>query len=534
VRIPAFALGGTPTPFAEVSSPSAGLREGTAAAGRAQAIESATLADAGQTLAAVGKDVYAFTKRIEEQEALTYVQSKRAAAEIEGTKAMGEWEGTVSGQDALKAPSDLQERLGKLKQSLLEDAPNDRARQYAEQDIDVRMAHFQVAGEKFARAKFKEHASAVQDQADQQLLRAAYFTRDPAQLQGVLDQGKAAYMAHGVNGIWISPADAEIAAGKFENKAVVAHIQGKLDDPKYARQAIAEIRGGVWADKLDVQQLVKLGNMADATEKHLIAESRRAQAEARSALGERQDKLAYSIWEDIKANPEAARGKYDLKTISALVDSGKLRAGQAQHLYDMAQGTIRQSDPAVKDGLLRAAARGELTREMLLDNEKHLSGGDYYNLSESIGRKELQQPEAQSAMKQVDILFNTPGVKQAAKYDETLRAQVADSIIKAEDHIKKRVQAGVAPGQALAEAILEYSPELNAPVAKNRYVSAVPERPEDMAPAYRQLNDDLAAGRMTKDDFMREWRALGSVVERSKDRKALKDKIESFKRREGK
>ncbi|MFZ5427898.1 MAG: hypothetical protein ACOZEN_13065, partial [Thermodesulfobacteriota bacterium] len=517
---------GTPTPFAEVSSPSAGLREGTAAAGRAQAIESATLADAGQTLASVGKDVYAFTKRIEEQEALTYVQSKRAAAEIEGTKAMGEWEGTVSGQDALKAPSDLQERLGKLKQSLLEDAPNDRARQYAEQDIDVRMAHFQVAGEKFARAKFKEHASAVQDQADQQLLRAAYFTRDPAQLQGVLDQGKAAYMAHGVNGIWISPADAEIAAGKFENKAVVAHIQGKLDDPKYARQAIAEIRGGVWADKLDVQQLVKLGNMADATEKHLIAESRRAQAEAKAALGERQDKLAYSIWEDIKANPEAARGKYDLKTISALVDSGKLRAGQAQHFYDMAQGTIRQSDPVVLNDASVLASKvllGEMEpgefKQYLRDNESRISGADKLRLTKELDGLLKQDPETRAVLARVDLLFE----------NRTNPKETADARILAKDYITKRISEGIDREQALAEAQLKFEPGINEK-PRSSYVAVVPNNADDMVPAYKSLYSDLSSGKIDKKKFTEEWGRLYLASKLAARRGELFSKIEHYKR----
>ncbi|KAF0235056.1 MAG: hypothetical protein FD177_215 [Desulfovibrionaceae bacterium] len=535
MRIPAFALGGTSTPYSEASSPSAGQQAATQTLGRAKMVEASAISTLGDMVNTVSKDVRDFTRRIEEQEAITYVQSKRAAAELEGVKAVAEWEGGVSGPEALKAPAQLQERLGTIKANLLEDAPSPMARQKAEQDIDLRMAHFSVQGEKVARAKFKDYSAEVQDRSEQVLLRGAYMAKgDPNQLQTVIDQGKAAWMAHGVAGVWTSPAEAELSAGKFENKAVVAFIQGQLDDPKYARKAIAEFRGGVYADKLDTQQLIKLGNQVDATEKHIIAEGRRAQAEAKAALGESQDKLSYTIWEDIKGNPEAARGKYDLKTISALVDSGKLRPAQAQHFYDLAQGTIKQSDPVVVDTARRMAAKGELSREWLMENEKHMSGGDYLNLTDYIGRKELQQPDTQSAVKQVDILFNTPGIRAEAKYDENLRASITDATVKAEEHIKKRVQSGINAQQALSEAVLEYSPELNAAPAKNRYVSAIPERPEDVAPAYKQLNEDLSSRRLTKDEFMREWRALNSIVERSKDRKALKDKIESFKRKEAK
>lgn len=530
MRIPAFALGGTPTPFAEVSSPSAGLREGTAAAGRAQAIESATLADAGQTLASVGKDVYAFTKRIEEQEALTYVQSKRAQDEIGRAKIRTEWEPTVSGPEAMKAPGMLQEKLDKLKESILEDAPNARARQYAEQDLSVRHAHEYAQGERFARTKAKEYFADVQTRSDDQLAKSAFYARDPAQLQAILDQITAGWMASGASNIWISPADAELEAGKSHTKAVTSYILGRLHDPKYAKQAIAEIRGGVWVDKLDRRQVEHLMDLAEGKERQIVADAHRAQAEARAALHEKQSRNMLELYARALEDPQKFASELTIPDIKRSAYNGEISTSDAKNLISLLSGSVKKSDPVVLEEAKRLAATGGLTEEFIRENGgSKLSWGDILEIKSKFQSQVDTSVEGKTAKLFVEDMFRDArrDAQKGIESGEDLQ-RIHESQVAAHDYASKRLKEGASLPLVKAEVRIKFDPVIGdgAPTG-SKYVDSIPDNPESLKPYFERIwNTDAKS--MRKEERNREWSTLWTVYQASEKRRGLKEQIKSM------
>lgn len=528
MRIPAFAIGTTPSPYTPVEDSAKGQREAVNAAGIAAAAEGRALADAGQAMSYVGKDVYAFTKRIEEQEALTFVQSTRGQDEEGRAKIRTEWEPTVSGPNAREAPGALQEKLGELKKTLLANAPTDLARQYAEQDLNVRHAYEYAQGVKYAQKEFKDYSAAVQDRADQTLVKRAYMAKgDANQLQAVLDEGKAAWMAHGTAGIWISPADAELEAGKFENKAVVGFLQGQLDDPTTARKAIADFRSGKYADKLDTQQLIRLGNQVDATQRHLEVEARRAQAEAKANLHERQNMQMYELLKLGRDDPKQFASQVTLPVIDQMVYAGKISPAQGQQLVSLKTGADRHSDPVVRDEAYRLAATGGLTNEWIAENGDKLSGPDLFTVTGRLQTQVDKSVEGRTAKLFIDDMF-----KQSLRYnrnDSESMQDLHEAQVAAQDYAAQRLKEGAALPLVKAEVRLRYDPDIgdNAPAPKNKYVDSVPDNPDTLKPYFEKLWV-VDSKNMKKDEFNREWRGLLGVKERSEKRQLLRQQIQGM------
>lgn len=336
MRIPAFALGSTPTPYTLLDDPTRGMKEAAAAQGRAEMVQAGALADAGQTMTSVGRDVYAFTKRIEEQEALTAVQSARSGYHVEAAQATMDWENSIEGPSALSSPNALKEKLESIKKKYIESAPSRLARDHIEQDLDTREADLLVHGAKVARRKFKDHSLAVAEETNQNFRKGAYLAGqmgDVAGLQGQLDQGKAGLMALGTAGIVMSKAEAEMAAGKFEVSMVGDFLRGQLDNPRTAMQAVRDFEAGKYNDKLDFETLTKAAHAVEVRKNHIIAEVKRAQAEARQKA--RED--AYDTMEYLKdqASSAAASGQVTGDTAGALLKLRKMGgtfARQADHL----------------------------------------------------------------------------------------------------------------------------------------------------------------------------------------------------------
>lgn len=336
MRIPAFGMGGTPTPFTLLDDPTRGQRDATATAGRAQAAEAAALADAGQTISAAGKDVYAFTRRIEQQEALTALQSARSGYHVEAAQATMDWESSIEGPSALSSPNALKEKLGSIKKKYIENAPSRLAREHIEQDLDTREADLMVHGAKVARKKFTEHSLAVAEETNQNFRKGAYLAGqmgDVAGLQGQLDQGKAGLLALGAAGIVMSKAEADMAAGKFEVSMVGAFLQGQLDNDRTAMRAVRDFEAGMYNDKLDFPTLQRMDHAVAVRKNQILAEARREQAEVRQrAREEAYDSLEYL---NDQAASATATGKVSGDTAEALAKlrrMGGAFARKADHL----------------------------------------------------------------------------------------------------------------------------------------------------------------------------------------------------------
>jgi len=283
MRIPAFGLGGTPTPYTFVEESTKGQRDATATAGRAQAIEAAALADAGQTMMNVGKDVYAFTKRIEEQEALTAVQAGRSVYRVKSAHAALDWENTIDGPTALNSLNGLKERLEPIKQEIIDSAPNELAKERLKLDLDAHEADVMVHGEKVARKKFTEHSVEVDKETHNNLRQAARLAGqqgDVAALQGVIDQRSAGLMAMGASGVVYSKSEADLLNSQNGRTYVADFLQGQLDNDRTAMKAIRDFEAGQYNEKLGAKEYDRMKHMVEVRKHHFIAEARRAQAEA--------------------------------------------------------------------------------------------------------------------------------------------------------------------------------------------------------------------------------------------------------------
>jgi acyl-CoA-binding protein len=488
------------------------------------------------TMARVGAWVPDFVRKLDEQEALTYKIDKRNKMMVEGTKAVADWEPTATGVNALGAPKALGERLTAIKDELLKDAPSDLARKHASQDLDTHIASFQVHGEKVARKGFRDYSvNATGEWEDRLLSIAATSGGNPATQQWVLDTGKAAWVAQGASGLVISPEEADRFATAFEKKAAMAYVQGQLTNPQLQNKAISEINRGDFKDVLDWKDQVNLNKQVEHIRKQQQADAERAQARARHSLADAQDKLAFSMWEDVKGkSPDEARATYDLQTISALVDAGKLRPAQATHLFDLAQNRVKQSDPAILDearrmaaGVLTGDAKPEDLKTFMLNNERHLSGNDYLGLTVTTGRYFEQDVDTRSALKQIETVFGTRGAKLDARSDPAFAAEIADSKVRAEDYIVKRRKEGAPAELALAEAQLRYDPALNWK-PNSKYVIGIPEDPAEVTGAYKSLYEDLTAGRLDKNDYVKQYKTLTNVFTTSRDRRDLRAQINSY------
>lgn len=530
MRIPAFALGGTPTPYSEISSPSAGQQAATQTLGRAKMVEASAISTLGDMVNTVSKDVRDFTRRIEEQEAITYVQSKRGQDEIGRAKIRTEWEPTVSGPDALKAPEMLQEKLKGFRDSILEDAPSPRARQFAEQDLDVRHALEYAQGERFARTKAKEYFATVQTQSDDQLAKAAFYTRDPAQLQGILDQSSAAWMAQGKNNIWTSPAEADLELGKAHTKIVTSFILGRLGDPKSARQAIAEIRSGVWADKLDRRQVEHLFDLAEGKERQIVADAHRAQAEAREALHEKQSKNMLELFARAQEDPRGFANELTIPDIKRRAYNGDISASDAKSLMSLLSGSVKKSDPVVLEEAKRLAATGGLTEEFIRENGgNNLSWGDILEIKSKFQSQVDNSVEGKTVKLFVEDMFRDKRVEaqRALEGGEDLQL-LHESQVAAHDYASKRMKEGASMPLVKAEVRIKYDPVIgDGAKTESSYVDTIPDDPETLKPYFEKLWK-VDAKSMRKEAWNREWKALRGTYQKAEKRKQLKDQIKSM------
>jgi hypothetical protein len=298
--IPAYAVGQTQSPFVEISSPSAGMQEATQTLGRAKFIEGAAIGGVLDTAAAVSKDVRDFTRRIEEQEALTALQSARSKYHVEAAQAALKWENEIDGPTALSSMNGLKEMLQPIKQKYLDSAPSKIAKERIGLDLDAREADLMVHGEKVARKKFKEHSLAVDEETHNNFKLAARMAGqrgDVNALQGIIDQGNAWLMGSGMVDIAISPSEAELLSQQRGRTYVASFLQGQLDNPRTAMKAIKEFDAGQYNEKLGEKEYDKMQHVVEVRKHHLIAEARRAQAEARQFLSERKADLVSDLSE---------------------------------------------------------------------------------------------------------------------------------------------------------------------------------------------------------------------------------------------
>lgn len=336
MKIPAFGLGVTPSPYTSLDDPARGQQAATQTMGRAKMVEAAAISNVGDTLNTVSKDVRDFTRRIEEQEALTAQQAGRSIFHVEGAQATMDWGNTIDGPTALSSLNGLKERLQPIKQKIIDSAPSELAKERIRLDLDAREADLMVHGEKVARAKFKDHSLAVAKETNDTFRKGAYLAGqmgDVAGLQTQIDQGKAGFMAMGVAGVVMSKSEADMEAGKFEVSLVGDFLRGQLDNPRTAMQAVKDFETGKYNDKLDYDTLTKMGHAVEVRKNHIIAEVKRAQAEARQKA--RED--AYDTMEYLKdqASSAAATGKVTGDTGGALLKlrkQGGTFARQADHL----------------------------------------------------------------------------------------------------------------------------------------------------------------------------------------------------------
>jgi len=336
ISIPAFAMGAGQSgqtrldPYAE-DAPLWKANQIQERAAQQQQQSNQQLAD---TMGAIGTKLPEFMRKFNEQEALTFTMDRRNKMMIEGTKAVADWETTATGENALNAPKALSEKMQSIKEALLKDAPNDLARTRAGQDLDNHIAQFQVHGEKIARKGAKEHTANVINNWEERLLSMAATGGGSPQLQDwILREGEAAWVAQGVNGLLISPEEAQQGIHSFQKKAAWAYVQGQLANPQLQDKIMGELKRGDLKDVFTAEQNIKVMTQMEHIRREREAEARRAQAEAKQRMRE----AAYDSQEFLKdqVDSAAATGKTAPGTVDAIASLRKMGGNFARHADNM-------------------------------------------------------------------------------------------------------------------------------------------------------------------------------------------------------
>jgi len=402
-------------------SQQAGLVENAAANQNGEASQTGQDSGASQaqnpavTGLAADPELSMFLRKLGEQQALTYTIDKRNQMLEAGAKAVSDWEPSAIGVNALAAPKALNASLASLKESLLQDAPSDLARQEAARDLDGHIDSFMERGGMIARDGFKNYVLQTNNDWLTKLLSiAAGSGGDPATQQWVLDTGKASWIALGQDGLVLTPEQAAQGAASFEKDAAKAYLLGQMTNPALQNKAIAEYQAGHFDEILSPDDIVRFDEKVAAIKRQQLADADRAQNQAGHRLAAARNQAALGIQEAMEKDaktlsPLVLALKHSRDTLAERERQGDITIHQARILDNLRQGIM---DPDDQDRTREAARRvsdGSMTlKQFDADYAGRIEPRTEASLRAILTNPALENPEAKRAEERIAALVAAP------------------------------------------------------------------------------------------------------------------------------